>query len=40
MDKKVVLVGSKICPFTHRAWLTLKEKHVDFEFHEVSLVDK
>jgi hypothetical protein len=29
-SKKVTLISSPICPFSHRAWLTLLEKKVDF----------
>ena len=38
--KKIVLISNPICPFAERAWITLLEKNVDFEFKEVSLKKK
>lgn len=40
MSSKVTLVTNKICPFAHRAWITLREKKVDHELREVSLTEK
>lgn len=40
MENKVTLIANKICPFAHRAWLTLLEKECHFEYKEVSLTKK
>ncbi len=40
MHSQVTLVSNKVCPFAHRAWITLREKKVDFKLLEVSLTQK
>ncbi len=40
MDNSVIFVTNRLCPFAHRAWLTLLEKDCLFEFKEVSFFQK
>ena len=36
----IVLIAAKICPFSHRAWLTALEKQIPFKHHKVDLPSK
>lgn len=36
----ITLITNKICPFAQRAWITAREKGLDFELKEVSLKNK
>jgi glutathione S-transferase len=40
MAEAIILVSNKICPFAHRAWLSLLEKEVPFTFREVDIINK
>jgi len=40
MSASITLVANKICPFAHRAWITAREKGLEFELREVSLKNK
>ena len=40
MSKVATLVYDPVCPFAHRAWLTLLEKKVPFEKKRVDITNK
>lgn len=40
IDMSTTLITNRICPFAHRAWLTLLEKDCTFDLKEASIIKK
>jgi glutathione S-transferase len=40
MSKAITLVYDPICPFAHRAWITLLEKQIPFDKMKVDIDNK